>query len=208
LRNGRLNQTAYSLCLFFRDVAHSDFVAWLDQRLSDADRGSRTERPAAMAASVIEPLSQIFGVSHKVMSMSVSMLLLAGDAGRQRWQSAGAAMIVVDTLVHAWLHRTGILRRFRASHAYGPRCYQPGGCADIVRQVSTRIDARRFNPDFPRVFPRFVQRAIWNFCSQTGLDECNGNRIDDRLRCRRKECLLYGGCGRVALKPQPVAAVN
>jgi hypothetical protein len=117
-------------------------------------------------------------------------------------------MIVIDTLVHNWLHRTGILRRFRASHAYGPRCYRPGGCAGIVRQVSARIDARRFNPNFPRNFPRFVQRAIWNFCSQTGFDECNGNRIDDRARCRRKECLLYGSCGRVALNPTPVAAVS
>src|ERR1700729_44741 len=33
LRNGRLNQTAYSLCLFVRDVAKADLVGWIDRRL-------------------------------------------------------------------------------------------------------------------------------------------------------------------------------
>jgi hypothetical protein len=33
LRNGRLNQTAYSLFLFIRDVAGSDLVGWIDARL-------------------------------------------------------------------------------------------------------------------------------------------------------------------------------
>jgi hypothetical protein len=35
-------------------------------------------------------------------------------------------MIAVDTLVHNFLHRTGILHRLDASHAYGPACYH--GC--------------------------------------------------------------------------------
>ena len=35
LRNGRLNQTAYSLFLFIRDIADGDLVAWIDQRLAD-----------------------------------------------------------------------------------------------------------------------------------------------------------------------------
>ena len=30
LRNGRLNQTAYSLFLFIRDIADGDLVAWID----------------------------------------------------------------------------------------------------------------------------------------------------------------------------------
>ena len=33
LRNGRLNQTAYSLYLFIRDIADSDLVGWIDDRL-------------------------------------------------------------------------------------------------------------------------------------------------------------------------------
>ena len=33
LRNGRLNQTAYSLYLFIRDIADGDLVGWIDQQL-------------------------------------------------------------------------------------------------------------------------------------------------------------------------------
>jgi hypothetical protein len=37
LRNGRLNQLAYSLFLFVRDVADGDLVDWLDNQLAAAD---------------------------------------------------------------------------------------------------------------------------------------------------------------------------
>ena len=46
-----------------------------------------------------------------------------------------------------------------------------------MRLVASQIDARQFNRSFPAVFPRFVQLAIWRYCSQQGLDICNGNRI-------------------------------
>ena len=36
LRNGRLNQMAYSLFLFIRDVAHNDLVGWIDHQLRQA----------------------------------------------------------------------------------------------------------------------------------------------------------------------------
>ena len=35
LRNGRLNQTAYSLFLFIRDIAGGDIVTWIDRQLAD-----------------------------------------------------------------------------------------------------------------------------------------------------------------------------
>jgi len=88
-----------------------------------------------------------------------------------------------DTLVHNFLHRTGLLHRFDANHVYGLACYRAGGCADIIQAVAERIDARQFNASFPKVFPRFVQHAIWRYCSLSGLDVCNGNRIDDSRRC-------------------------
>ena len=34
----------------------------------------------------------------------------------------------------------------------------------------------QFNRTFPKVFPRFVQLAIWRYCSEKALDICNGNR--------------------------------
>jgi hypothetical protein len=50
LRNGRLNQIAYSLFLFFRDVADGDLVSWIDRQLHEAtdppgaDRLARCEQ--------------------------------------------------------------------------------------------------------------------------------------------------------------------
>jgi hypothetical protein len=67
-------------------------------------------------------------------------------------------------------------------------CYRPGGCADIIAAVAERIDARQFNPAFPRTFPRFVQHAMWQYCSRSGLDVCNGNRINDAKRCGNMDC--------------------
>ena len=116
------------------------------------------------------------------------------------WLQVGVHLIAVDTLVHNFLHRTGILARFKAAHPYGPGCYCPGGCADIVRLVASQIDARAFNPTFPAIFPRFVQLAIWRYCSQQGFDICNGNRLDDRQRCQNRHCRLYAICDRIRLK--------
>jgi hypothetical protein len=201
LRNGRLNQTAYSLFLFFRDVTGRDFVGWLDQRLVQAaahpDITGRTER---LRHAILQPLSHVYGVSNKVLSMALSDLLIAADPDRPLWMKAGAGMIAVDTLVHNWLHRTGTLLSFGAEHPYGERCYRANGCAAILEQLSARIDARQFNPEFPATFPRFVQKAIWHFCAQWGLDECNGHRIDDRLGCARHECQLGALCERRPLR--------
>jgi hypothetical protein len=178
LRNGRLNQTAYSLYLFIRGIADGDLIAWIDARLHQADDGS-VDRLTAMRRALIEPLREIYGVSDKVLSMAFASILLAAPKAWALWTEVGGSMVVVDTLVHNFLHRTGILRRCDAEHTYGPICYRPGGCADIIMAVAQQIDARAFNPNFPRTFPRFVQHAIWRYCAQDGLDVCNGNRIDD-----------------------------
>ena len=116
------------------------------------------------------------------------------------WIEVGGSMIAIDTLVHNFLHRTGILRRFDANHTYGLACYRSGGCADIIQAVAEQIDARQFNRRFPKTFPRFVQHAIWRYCSLSGLDVCNGNRIDDSRRCENKDCRVRLMCDRVALR--------
>jgi hypothetical protein len=82
LRNGRLNQTAYSLHLFLRDIARGDLVDWLDRQLELADRGSPRNRGQRLAMAVVEPMRNIYGVSDKVLAMTLSWLLLAGDPGR------------------------------------------------------------------------------------------------------------------------------
>jgi hypothetical protein len=138
-------------------------------------------------------------VSDKVLMMALSQLFLGVPGQGQRWVDFGGSMIAVDTLVHNFLHRTGILRRFSAEHPYGAACYRPGGCADIIETIAHRIDARQFNRSFPRTFPRFVQHAIWRYCAQQGLAICNGNTIDDRTRCENKACALYSNCDRRVL---------
>jgi hypothetical protein len=140
---------------------------------------------ARLRAALIEPLREVYGVSDKVLTMPLSGILLAAPEGRPLWVEVGASMIAIDTLVHNFLARTGILRRREADHAYGMACYRPGGCAS--------------NPAFPRSFPRFVQHAIWRYCSQNGLDVCNGNRIDDRKSFTNVYCRIYNICERISL---------
>src|ERR1700730_10554695 len=200
LRNGRLNQTAYCLFLFIRDIADGDLIAWIDRQLKRADGPRSPDRLARMRGSLIEPLREVYGVSDKVLTMALSCILLGAPGNKGLWIEVSGSMIAIDTLVHNFLHRTGILHRFNANHLYGLACYRPGGCADIIQTVAERIDARQFNPSFPNTFPRFVQHAIWRYCSQSGLDICNGNQIDDGRRCENKDCRVRLMCDRLALR--------
>jgi hypothetical protein len=140
--------------------------------------------------------------SDKALAMALSTLLLAASNRRPLWVEVGATFVAVDTLVHNFLHRTGILQRLRADHPYGDRCYRPGGCAGILHLLAANIDARQFNAAFPATFPRFVQSAIWRYCAADGLDVCNGNRIDDDARCDNRYCQLFRRCDRVALRAE------
>jgi hypothetical protein len=199
LRNGHLNQLAYSLYLFIRDIAEGDLIGWIDQRLQAASSPTGPDRLARMRDAVIAPLRGIYGVSDKVLSMALSSILLGAPNKLRLWHEVGASMIPIDTLVHNFLHRTGILHRFGAAHAYGAACYRPGGCAEIIAVVADRIDARAFNPAFAAIFPRFVQHAIWRYCAQSGLAVCNGNRIDDRKSCENVYCQIHNICDGIAL---------
>ena len=201
LRNERLNQTAYSLFLFVRDVCGGDLVGWIDDRLARADQEHNPDRAALMRQALLEPLGEVHGVSNKVLSMALADLLLGADPERERWTTTGASFVAIDTLVHNWLHRTGCLKRLGAEHAYGPRCYAPRGCADIVEEAARHIDARVYCPEGPAFFPRLVQTALWGFCTDGALGICNGNKIDDRARCFRCACPIFDRCDRVPLRP-------
>jgi hypothetical protein len=201
LRNGHLNQTAYSLFLFIRDVMGGDLVAWIDEALVVANNGSASRQQLAdLRKALIEPLRHIHGVSDKVLAVALSTLLIGAGKLKPLWLEVGTTFVAVDTLVHNFLHRTGILHRFGADHAYGAGCYHARGCADLIEIIAAEIDARAFNPSFPSFFPRFVQSAIWHYCAANGFDVCNGNRIDDRERCNNNVyCRLHGRCDRLAL---------
>lgn len=197
LRNGRLNQTAYSFFLFVRDVAKGDLVGWIDERLA-----SGHDPDALPQEALIGPLRHVHGLSDKILTMTLSTLLMAAPNIRPAWFEVGKGMIAVDTLVHNFLHRTGILADFGMTHTYGPGCYAEGGCADIIRRVSAEIDATAFNRSFPKDFPRFVQHAVWRYCAGDGLNICNGNQIDDRKPCESGFCQLFRICQKMPLKPQ------
>ncbi|RYH18125.1 MAG: hypothetical protein EON54_27595, partial [Alcaligenaceae bacterium] len=132
LRNGRLNQMGYSLFLFIRDVASGDMVGWIDRQLAvgavSAHMGSAATTD--LEERLIAPLRYIFGVSDKILKMSLSTLLIGASLDRPVWLEVGKSMIVVDSLVHNFLHRTGILSDCGKPHAYGSGCYTGGGCAE------------------------------------------------------------------------------
>jgi hypothetical protein len=201
LRKGILNQSAVSLYLFTRDVCGGDLVGWIDDRLEAADAGdSIIQRAATMRSAVLEPLKNIPGVADKVLGMALADLLLGSDPQRHRWVITGASMIAIDTLVHAFLHRTGVLRRAGSKHPYGPACYARGGCADIIAAFAQSIDVRQFNSEFPAYFPRFLQHAIWRFCAQGVMNVCNGNQINDSRGCDNSHCPSFEVCDRLPVR--------
>lgn len=200
LRNGRLNSLAWAFGLLVRDLMDGDMVGWIDDQLQSAQGASQPELEAARQEALIGPLRNVYGISDKILTMSLSTLLIGARNIRPVWFETGKAMLAIDTLVHNWLIRTGILQDCGLPHTYGAACYGRGGCAEIIREVADRIDARTLNPVFPKRFPRFVQNAIWRVCSEAGLNLCNGNRIDDRQACQISYCHLYQRCGRIPLK--------
>ena len=92
MRNGRLAQSAVALYLFLRDVCGGDFIDWIDDHLIQSNEPN--------AAPIIDALRHIHGVSDKVLSLALAVLLLGGRPGDSLWQAAGAQLIVIDTLVH------------------------------------------------------------------------------------------------------------
>jgi|ERR1051326_1740090 hypothetical protein len=200
LRKGALNQAAFSLYLFTRDEADGDFVGFIDRVLEAADRPGHPDRIAFMRKALVREFLKIYGIARKIIYMTFADFLMASDPDRPRWRETGGSMIAIDTLVHNFLHRTGIHFRYGLGHAFSSTCYGPNGCERILDELARSIDARQFNSTFPAYFPRFIQHALWRFCAESKAGICNGRNIDDRNRCVQRECPVFSCCGRVALK--------
>jgi hypothetical protein len=110
LRNGRLNQTAYSLYLFIRDIADGDLIGWIDQRLQAANSANGLDRLARMRDAIIAPLREIHGVSDKVLTMALSSILLGAPNKLRLWREVGASMIAIHSRATA-ARRSTISRR-------------------------------------------------------------------------------------------------
>jgi hypothetical protein len=123
----------------------------------------------------IGKVTTIANVGPKLAHMALSCLFLTTYPGWD-YRLVGAHMIAVDSLVHNFLHRTGILASYQLDHAYGPRCHAQSGCLGVIQDLANRIDCREFNPTLPPHFPRFVQYHIWAYCGQSGENICNGNK--------------------------------
>ena len=172
LRNGRLNQMAYSLFLFMRDVADDDFVGWIDRQLADVDSQS-PDRLAALREAIIGPLRNVYGVADKVLAMALSNLLLApgtesrcgSKSARRSWPSIPWSIIscteqgscggCAPTTLRSQLLPAGRVR-WHSRPARGPhRCsrVQPGLPSDV-----SAVRAERDLAVLRRERPRRLQR--------------------------------------------------
>jgi hypothetical protein len=84
-------------------------IDWIDVQLDAANGPPGPGRLPRMAAALIEPMRQIYGVSDKVLTMAMSCILLGAPKKMVHWIEVGGSMIAIDTLVHNFLHRTGII---------------------------------------------------------------------------------------------------
>jgi hypothetical protein len=131
LRKGDLNQLAYSLYYFLRDRCDGDLVGFIDRLFALAVAEGPADPIAAKRAALIAEISKVFAVSQKLIAMTFSVLLMGGRPSRPDWIAVGRSLIAVDTLVHNFLHRTGILAAYGCNHPYGDRCYGKAGCATV-----------------------------------------------------------------------------
>jgi hypothetical protein len=201
LRKGQLNQLAFSLYLLIRDRAHGDLVGFIDDLLKSPCPDGTSDLVGLARDRLLKEFGQIYGVGPKLASMALASLLIAAGRSKPGWLALGRSFVVVDSLVHNFLHRTGILSAYGHSHAYGQACYGKAGCSLVLYKLAEAINLKLIEPRAPAYNPRLLQYVIWQFCAQTGLDICNGNHIDDRQACQRTDCLIGRRCPRLPLKP-------
>ena len=188
-----------SLFLFIRDLVDGDLIGWIDAQLAAADGPPGPHRLSRMAAALIEPMREIYGVSDKVLAMALSSLLLGAPKKMVCSIRSAASMIAIDTLVHNLLHRTGILARFNANHLYGAACYGLAAAPTLLQP--SRADRRPavqsgVSADLSAVRPVRGLAVL----RQNGFDVCNGNRINDSQRCGNLACRVRPMCDRSALR--------
>ena len=118
--------------------------------LEQANESGAPDPLSQARVGLIEPLRNVYGVADKILAMAMSGILIGAADVRPKWLQVGVHLIAVDTLVHNFLHRTGILARLKATHPYGVGCYRPGGCAEIIARAAQQIDAvRSIRPSRP-----------------------------------------------------------
>ena len=144
---------AYGLFLFIRDVCEGDLVGWIDQRLAAVPNPSSPDYPERLGQALIGPMRHVFGVSHKVLNMTLADLLIGADLDRSLWGLAGQHMIAIDTLIHNLLHRTGTWPSARRSTLMvwpaTPLGVVPLSCGRSPTILTPAPLTQAFRPPFP-----------------------------------------------------------
>lgn len=146
MKRGSLNHMAFSLYFFLRDVAGGDFYAYVREHFGEGQLAAGTINE--LLHGFIGKVTTIANVGPKLAHMALSGLFLTRYPGWD-YRQVGLHMIAVDSLVHNFLHRTGILNSYQLSHVYGPRCHSQTGCMRVIQDLARRIDCREFNPTLP-----------------------------------------------------------
>lgn len=206
LRNGRLNQTAYSFFLFIRDVCGNSIVDYIDRIIND----NTSKDDSQIRDIFIRNFAQIYGIKEKVVSMILADLFLSSN--NPKWKRIGANFVAIDSLVHNFFLRTGILDYYdgQKNHRNGSECYEDNNCRRIIeilakklaeaKELAKDIDASRFSPNSPEYSPRFIQHSIWNFCATSRLNICNNDKIKYGSPCKNDECSFYKHCAKIPLE--------
>jgi hypothetical protein len=173
MKRGPLNQMAFSLYFFLRDVAQRDFYAYVTEhfRQGELAAGAVNDR----LQSFVGKVTAIANVGPKLAHMALSGLFLTRYPDWD-YREVGLRMVAIDSLVHNFLHRTGILANYQSEHVYGPRCYSQTGCFGVIQDLAHHIDCREFDPSLPAHFPRFIQHHIWAYGAKDGENICNLNK--------------------------------
>lgn len=183
MRNGKLNQMVFSVYLFLRDSCEGDFIGFVKGRIGSPQQiaGIEEKELSKTAENLVIELDRIFNVGLKLSNMVMSGLFYS-RVGRWNYRRLHPHMVAVDTLVHAFLERTGTLKRFKKDHSYGEkRCHSKGGCIEVINEIARRIDCKRFNDEYPSYYPRMVQACIWKFCTDNcNKIKCKINKLDDK----------------------------
>jgi hypothetical protein len=186
MKRGALNHMVFSLYFFLRDVCQGDFYTFARDHFRECQPFDRTT--TELLDGFIRKVAAIANVGPKLAHMALSCLFLTACPGWD-YRHVGEQMIAVDSLVHNFLHRTGILHDYRLDHPYGSRCHAQDGCLGVIQDLARHIDCREFNPSLPAHFPRFVQYHIWAYCGQSGENICNGNKCKPGKP--NPACVLY-----------------
>jgi len=173
MKRGNLNHMAFSLYFFLRDVAGRDFYTYVTEHFGQGQPSSGAIN--TLLETFIGKVTTIANVGPKLAHMALSALFLCRYPGWD-YRRVGLHMIAIDSLVHNFLHRTGILDSYQLDHPYGPRCHTQKGCLGVIQDFAKRIDCRQFNPTLPAHFPRFIQYHIWAHCGKNGENICNLNK--------------------------------